>query len=204
MDEEGRKKLQCNRTFLLDEISPDHGLSDAMFSAQIFDQDDLDEINSKATRREKMECFLDILVHSGREAYGEFLKGLERKSYRHVIRRLEETDLSTVGVKERGSLNEPERTILQREFSYLTEEVRAKDLVRDMFQEGLLTEDEVTTVTNAEEKKGRNVGMGKCIDFLFHSGPNAYQKFLTCLQKAKYNHVYEHLITKAEAYKEKK
>ncbi|XP_059176271.1 ankyrin repeat domain-containing protein 50-like [Physella acuta] len=126
------------------------------------------------------------LVESGCD-YKDFENIIvETSEYRQVTRfqQLEDGPLVTMCYEEdadqteviRGQLREKHRKLLQKETSYLLEEIDAADIVDHLFSKFVISLDDRQRVKAKKTPRGRT---NVFIDILFHSGPRkAFPEFL--------------------------
>lgn len=76
MDEEHRTILRKNRPHLIRDLEPLRLLNDL---AEIFDEDDRDEVKAENTRKEQVEAFLDKLPRKGPKVFEDFLRALNKR-----------------------------------------------------------------------------------------------------------------------------
>ena len=86
MEEQHKDILRKHRVFLRREISADRLASD-LYAAEIFDEEDVDEVNAATTRQQRAERLLDILTHRGPDAFVCFYQLLQ-KTCRHVAEKI--------------------------------------------------------------------------------------------------------------------
>ena len=71
MQEEDRNALRINREALLKDLEAKR-VASLLYSREIFSEDDKDEVNAKATARERGETVLDTLPRKGPRAFRVF------------------------------------------------------------------------------------------------------------------------------------
>ena len=76
MNEEHRIILRKNRQHLIKDLEPVKVLNDL---AQIFDEDDRDEVKAETTRKDQVETLLDMLPRKGPTVFEEFLRALNKR-----------------------------------------------------------------------------------------------------------------------------
>lgn len=76
MDEEHRTILKKNRQHLIRDLEPLKLLNDL---AELFDEDDRDEVKAENTRKDQVEALLDMLPRKGPTAFEEFLRALNKR-----------------------------------------------------------------------------------------------------------------------------
>ncbi|KAK7488561.1 hypothetical protein BaRGS_00020178 [Batillaria attramentaria] len=92
-----RIRITKNYPYLLETLDPDEFM-DYLISSFVLDSDDRDLIKNgdPKTRKGRVERFLQILERAGEDAYGKFLNALEASGNDHVVKKLQETDISDV------------------------------------------------------------------------------------------------------------
>ncbi|KAK6177700.1 hypothetical protein SNE40_015750 [Patella caerulea] len=93
MPEKDYQILQSNREVLVSELIP-NSLTDYLFSKFIFDECDLEEIQAEQNNKGRSAAakkFLEVLAHSGENAYPVFLEALKKYGFNGVVKTLEET-----------------------------------------------------------------------------------------------------------------
>ena len=88
-----RQKLQGNRVFLLDELQDD--FLDHIHQDYVITLDQLEEIRTCQTRRQRMTKFLSILPYCGEQAYPSFIAALRATNKGYVADMLEVYDTSS-------------------------------------------------------------------------------------------------------------
>lgn len=68
-----------------------HEIRDFFINEDIWDQNDLEEIDAEKTPKEKNERFLKLLLRSGPRAYDVFVAALQEKFSTHIIEKLQNT-----------------------------------------------------------------------------------------------------------------
>ena len=76
MEEEHRTILRKNRQHLIRDLEPLKILNDL---AEIFDEDDRDEVKAECTRKEQVEVLLDKLPRKGPKVFEDFLRALNKR-----------------------------------------------------------------------------------------------------------------------------
>ncbi|XP_035826003.1 uncharacterized protein LOC101855728 [Aplysia californica] len=85
-------KITAKYKYLLDELDSED-LVPALFAKEVIDRDDMNAIESKATRKEKIKVLIDKLFSAGSgEAYNNFIECLKESGYELVAEKLESTD----------------------------------------------------------------------------------------------------------------
>ena len=93
-----RQKLQGNRVFLLEELQDD--FLDYMHQDYVITLDQLEEIRTCQTRRQRMTKFLSILPYCGEQAYPSFIAALRATNKGYVADMLEAYDPSSAPTDE--------------------------------------------------------------------------------------------------------
>lgn len=66
-------------------------IRDFFINEDIWDQNDLEEIDAEKTPKEKNERFLKLLLRSGPRGYDVFVRALQEKCSTHIIEKLQNT-----------------------------------------------------------------------------------------------------------------
>ena len=96
-----RQKLQGNRVFLLDELQDD--FLDYIHQDYVITLDQLEEIRTCQTRRQRMTKFLSILPYCGEQAYPSFIAALRATNKGYVADMLEAYDPSSAPASDASS-----------------------------------------------------------------------------------------------------
>ena len=81
----------------------------------------------------------------------------------------------------KGKLKPTDYQTIQQNFTYLCEEVDARDLTDELFKENVLTQDDVENIAALPARFERTK---KFLDMLLNAGPgDAYTKFLEALEQ---------------------
>ena len=89
-------KVQRNVVFIEDEVEATD-LTGSLFSAQVIDGNDKDDIHAGRTRLDRVRRMIDILLLRGHCAFSELIISLEIAGYQHVANLLKETDDEVFG-----------------------------------------------------------------------------------------------------------
>jgi len=179
MTDKHYKLLSTNRRSLRQCMNPSGGLIDYLISVKMFSETDRERILSKATREDKAEETVNILLRKSDCAFDKFVSALNQTSQSHVSYLLT------------GDGNPPmsdeHREILQ---------TKTKDLVKYTDTENglldrLITEN-VTTLEDAEQIRSvtdQNEMARKLLDILMRKSDGAFHKFIDSLNETGQEHV---------------
>ena len=79
MDSSDRQRLRKNRQALVQDMVAKR-VASALYSREIFSEEDKDTVDSKLTATDQGECLLDILSRKGPKAFGVFCDILRKLS----------------------------------------------------------------------------------------------------------------------------
>ncbi|XP_033740774.1 uncharacterized protein LOC117327753 isoform X2 [Pecten maximus] len=82
---------------------------------------------------------------------------------------------------------------LKRNYVQIVIDVEPKDLVDDLYQDGILTDNDCERVTNSNET--RKERCENLISVLMKRGPHAFQSFLGAIQSSNYSHIVDLLAS---------
>eukprot|EP00794_Sanderia_malayensis_P016964 gene16964-18673_t len=105
MTEEHRKLLQKHRMDLLRDMSGDR-VASALFSMEIFNENDMQEVKAEKTPREKNEKLMEILPRRGSKAFNAFCEALREVSLSHLEVLLRNEDKSAALHKQEADVEE--------------------------------------------------------------------------------------------------
>eukprot|EP00794_Sanderia_malayensis_P016963 gene16963-18672_t len=105
MTEEHRKLLQKHRLDLLHDMSGDR-VASALFSREIFNENDMQQVKAGKTPREKNEKLLEILPRQGSKAFNAFCEALCQVGLSHLEVLLRNEDKSAALQKQEAEVEE--------------------------------------------------------------------------------------------------
>ncbi|KAK6177701.1 hypothetical protein SNE40_015751 [Patella caerulea] len=88
--------------------------------------------------------------------------------------------------KDRGTMRDEDYVIVRRFHSDIIRELDSRSILDRLFSSFLFDSDDLDQVRSEHDKNGRRAGSQKIMEILYHSGADAFPKFLECLRKAGY------------------
>jgi len=105
MDENDKLRLRGNFRYLVGQIRVSD-IRDYLFEKRVLTEDDFEELEpGRRTERNAVRVLLMLLFKKGPNAYGLFCCALKESGYEHVVKTLDETELSHIIVESEDQLD---------------------------------------------------------------------------------------------------
>ncbi|XP_074615788.1 uncharacterized protein LOC141875405 [Acropora palmata] len=175
MEEEHRTILRKNRQHLIRDLEPLKILNDL---AQIFDEDDRDEVKAESTRKEQVEVLLDMLPRKGPKVFEDFLRALNKRQPHLAYPMIDESRVDFSKAEEGNvGMSSKHKQILRHNAEVFQGITKLEDLVLRLHLKKLLDDvdkDELLDDTRAISSRKTML----VTDILPRKGPGAFDCFV--------------------------
>ncbi|XP_067057441.1 uncharacterized protein [Acropora muricata] len=174
MEEEHRTILRKNRQLLIKDLEPWKIVNDL---AEIFDEDDRDEVKAENTRKEQAEALLDMLPRKGPTAFKQFLRALNKRQPHLATPMVEESRID-VSKCEEGMLSKHKQILCHN--AEVLQGIKLEDLVPSLHDKKLLDDmDKDLLLDDTMATSSRKTAL--ITDILPRKGPDAFESFVRVL-----------------------
>lgn len=177
MEEEHRTILRKNRQLLIKDLEPWKIVNDL---AEIFDEDDRDEVKAENTRKEQAEALLDMLPRKGPTAFKQFLRALNKRQPHLATPMVEESriDVSKCEEENVGMLSKHKQILCHN--AEVLQGIKLEDLVPSLHDKKLLDDmDKDLLLDDTMATSSRKTAL--ITDILPRKGPDAFESFVRVL-----------------------
>lgn len=175
MEEEHRTILRKNRQHLIRDLEPLKILNDL---AEIFDEDDRDEVKAESTRKDQVEVLLDKLPKKGPKVFEDFLRALNKRQPHLACPMIDESRIDFSKVEEENvGMSSKHKQILRHNAEVLQGLTKLEDLVLRLHLKKLLDDiDKDLLLDDTRAISSRKTML--VTDILPRKGPDAFKCFV--------------------------